>query len=884
MTEPAGHSPHLILKRAGRALKIGRGFTSLAIGMVAASVVLGVWLVADARARFGTPGRWAGFIACTLPLLAAVVHTTRVWLRHWDDAALARRLEMATGRTDNAMVNAVQLDRALNRSSPWRAVLLGELAGSWRGIAWQRVYDWRVLRRWAAAAGLLLLLGGVMFLWRPTEFRQRLGRVLMPAREIAPITRTRVLDVAPGNLTVTRGTVLTMTVTLDGEAPAETWLVVVTGDGRVERHATQRSGESMVWSVSCKWAEDGRYWFEAGDARSFERRITVRVPAKVVARQLAIVPPPYTKLPTVRVPDGTTWPAIPAGSAVTLDWTFDQGVRKLMVDHNEAVAKVLDKPELWQLGGKLTVNRAWTARWTDVAGLTDQGRIVFNIKTDEAPRVRLIQPTGEEEVLLPRDASLRLTFEASDDYGLAEVALCRGTPEKPDARVIQNWRPGTPSFKQTVDIQLSRWLGKEESEAWFCVTASDANDVTGPGRTLSRMLVVRIVTPEELRRAAENRQGEVLGSLADLLRLQQTNLDATRAMLRDAAAVANGEVSVLAERQSRIEEAARQLVATTPANSAAWHAALSGLLASDMPQAVLALRAAAANTSTARRNALAKGEALETAILARLKNLPADLRDETGGAAVRDLIGRVEALFNRQKALHGRTLKAVTGEGAAMAGDQDALADESRVVRQALADGAQNASLGDTTFRATLTKAATLIGTSNIYEQMIACAEQIEGEHFPEAATLCKKVLVDLARVLELLNNSQRTSAGDKADSLKEAAEAIREKLEALVEQQKAVVEKSKALAAKHEMRPEDVAVAKELAAEKAELASLIEQMLTDAHVFPDLRPMNELREELTKIYEDVIQQDAEAAAAGELKPNEIAVHYLVRVFFWFFL
>ena len=86
------------------------------------------------------------------------------------------------------------------------------------------------------------------------------------------------------------------------------------------------------------------------------------------------------------------------------------------------------------------------------------------------------------------------------------------------------------------------------------------------------------------------------------------------------------------------------------------------------------------------------------------------------------------------------------------------------------------------------------------------------------------------------------------------------------------MVEKSKALAAKDEFRPEDVAVAKELAAKKEELAKLIEQMLTDAHAFTDLRPMNELREELTKIYEDVIQQDAEQAAAGKLKPSEIAV------------
>jgi len=867
-----GQAPRQILARAGRALKLGRGFTALAIGLVAAGAVLAIWLVADARARFGATGRWLGFVAFALPLAAALVQIVRVGLRHLDDAALARRLETSTGRSDNALVNAVHLDRSLDGASPWRAVLLGELAGLWRGIAWQRVYDWRVLRRWATGAGVVFLLGSAFFLWRPNEFRQRLGRVLLPASEIAPVTRTRVVAVAPGDRVVSRGTVLPMQVTLAGVAPAEVWLVVAKADGGVDRLAAKRTPGAMAWTVDCKWTEAGRYWFEAGDARSFERKIDVQVPAKVLARQLVIMPPAYTKLPLVRVPDGTAWPAIPEGSDVTLEWTFDRGVKELLVDGGDAKASVADKPEKWKLTGRLAVNRAWLAHWTDASGLTEQGRVAFNIKPDEAPRVRLIQPTGEEEVLLTRDASLHLSFEASDDYGLADVAVFRGTPEKPDGKVIETWKPGTPSFKQTIDIQLARWLGKDESEAWFCVAARDNNDVTGPGRTLSRMLVVRIVTPEELRRATESRQGEVLGSLDDLLRIQQTNLDATRALLHAADNAADGAVATLAERQVRIEQAATQLVAATPAGSAAWREVLAALLGKELPQAVLAFREAVSSKVNARRSPLAKAEALEAAIVARLKNLPADLRDEASGAAVRDLIGRVEALFTRQKALHARTVKAVKGEGAAIAGDEDALADESRSVRQALADGAHNASIGDAAFRVVLEKAAALMEETKIYEQMIRSAEQIEGEHFPEASALCKQVLVDLARVLELLNTSQRSTAGDKADSLKEAAEGMREKLEALVEQQRAVVEKSKALAAKNEFSPEDVAVAKELAAKKDEIAKLIEQMLTDAHALPDLRPMNELREELTKIYEDVIQQDTAQAAAGELKPSEIAV------------
>lgn len=866
-TAAEGPSPRQILRRAGNALKLGRGLTTLAIGVVAAGLVLAAWLVVDSKVRFGSAGRWIGFVTFALPLLGAVAHAGRTLLRRMDDAALARRLEMATGRTDNALVNAVQLDRTLEGGSQWRGVLLGELAGLWHGIAWKRIYDWRLLRRWAGGAGGLLLAGVVLFLAKPAEFRQRVGRVLLPSSEIAPITQTRVLDVSPGDQVVSRGALLTMGVTLAGQAPDEVWLVV-SRNGQIDRHMAKRDGERMAWSVDCRWPESGRYWFEAGDARSFERRIEVRLPAKVVARRLAFTPPAYTKLRSVSVPNGASWPAIPQGSDVTLGLTFDRALKELTVERDEAKPHKTAKPEAWELTGRLTTNRTWNTKWTDESGLTDQAKVDFNVKADEAPRVRLVQPTGEEEVLLTRDAWLKLSFEASDDYGLAEVAVCRGTPEKPDARPIRTWKGDTASLKETMDIQLSRWVGNEESEAWFCVSAVDGNNVTGPGKTLSRMLVVRIVTPEELKRATESKQGEVLGSLDDLLRLQQTNLDATRAAMKQDA----GETATLAERQLRIQEAAGTLVAGTPAGSAAWRDVLGALLAKEIPQAVLALRDSVPAKGGERRRALAKGEALEASILARLKNLPTDLRDEAGGAAVRDLIGRVEALFNREKALHERVLKAKKGEGTSMAADQDALAEESTKVRQALADGAMNASLGDAAFRAVLTKAAGLMGEAKIYEQMIRSAEAIEGETFPEAATLCKQVLVDLARVLEMLNTAQRGAAGEKAESMKETAADIREKLDALVEQQKAVVEKSKELASKDELSPEDAAQAKELAAKKEEIAKLIEQMLTDAHAFPDLRPMNELREELTKIYEDVIQQDAEQAAAGQLKPSEIAV------------
>lgn len=861
-------SPGRILRQAGRALRLGRGMTALTGGLVAAGLVLGAWLLLDAWTRFGPAGRWFGFVAVMLPLVLATGYAARTMLRRFDDAALARRLESATGRNDNALVNAVQLDRTLAADSRWRGVVLAELAGLWRGTRWQGIYNWRLLGRAAAVAGILLLVAGGLFLHQPAEFRQRVGRVLMPAREIAPVTRTRVVTVDPGDKVVAQGDKVRMTVTLAGVVPDEVFLFTVRGDGGVDRMPASRDGGTMTWSVGHTWRESGNYWFTAGDARSFDRRIDVRVPARVVARQLDVVPPAYTNLPPVHVADGTAWPAIPHGAEISALLKFDRGLAALTIENDEAKASRADAPEHWLVTGQARVNRSWKLAWSDVLGLSGRGELGFNVKADEAPKIRLIQPTGEEEILATRESWLKVEFEASDDFGLAAVAVCRGTVDRPDARIVQAWQPGGKVFRQRVDIPLSRWIANDETEAWFCVSARDANDITGPGRCLSRVLVVKIVSAGELQRASEIRQGAELAGLDELVRMQQSNLDETRSVMRGG----TGELAALVERQQRIAGIAAGLIASTPAGTTAWRDALAGLAAEEMPRAVLALRDAQAAKDEARRAALAKADALQMAILARLKNLPGDWRDDAAGAAIRDLISRVEALFTREKAMHARVQAAKPADGAAMAADQDALADESRVVRQALADGAVSSSIGDTAFRAVLAKAAGLMGEVKIYEQMIACAGHMETAEFTGASAGCKQILVDLARVLELLESSRRSSAGDKAESLKDAADDLRGKLAEAIEQQKAVVEKSKELANKDSVAPEDEAQARELAAKKDALAKMIEQMLTDAHVFPDLRPMNELREELTKIYEDVIQQDAEQAAAGQLKPSEIAV------------
>ncbi|HWB60741.1 MAG TPA: hypothetical protein VG733_14695, partial [Chthoniobacteraceae bacterium] len=159
-----------------------------------------------------------------------------------------------------------------------------------------------------------------------------------------------------------------------------------------------------------------------------------------------------------------------------------------------------------------------------------------------------------------------------------------------------------------------------------------------------------------------------------------------------------------------------------------------------------------------------------------------------------------------------------------------------------------------------------------IYEDMLSSADRLQAKKFPDAMATQKGIVVNLAKILDYLNQWQIANAEQQAEALKKEAADMKARLEKLADIQREIVEKSKELARKDQFNPDDVATAKEIQESKDLMKEVVEQMLTDAHIFPDLKPSNELRDELTQIYEDVQQTDKEQAAEGKLTPQEIAV------------
>jgi Domain of unknown function (DUF4175) len=278
------------------------------------------------------------------------------------------------------------------------------------------------------------------------------------------------------------------------------------------------SGMNGPWSQALNLAT-GTYEFTAqsGDA------LPLRLNAQVVRRpQLSdmtatLTPPAYTKLPAVILPS-LTCTALPGS---TLSYR---------IGLNFAEGRTLSESQLLFNDGALTYEKSGnyiagnqTIKTGGVFSLTvaDQDHIALQpvpqftltLSEDRKPLVALTGPQHKELVTLR--ARIPVTLDASDDYGLAQLSLSTTTvtpTAEPDSKA--NEKAEVKPNKQTTnpfadingqkattrrrDIVIAE-LAAEGDRVILQGQASDANDVTGPGRGESQALELRVVSESELR-------------------------------------------------------------------------------------------------------------------------------------------------------------------------------------------------------------------------------------------------------------------------------------------------------------------------------------------------------------------------------------------------
>ncbi|MBM3891659.1 MAG: hypothetical protein FJ388_21305, partial [Verrucomicrobia bacterium] len=268
---------HERLRGAARTLRWSRSVRYTLTGVALAMLSMLVCLLLDSRFHFDALGRWVSFVLVMVPLALGTALTMWAWRPTVSEERIARRIESRSSLRGNVLISAVQFDRELAADSPLRRALFEEMQDPFPGVHWSNVFDAELLKRLALVLGGVALGIAVCALIMPRHFANSAARIILPASDIAPLTRTQILEVSPGTTRIVHGRDLTVSVKLGGEIPKAAWIYFREVGSSWRKEAMNR--EVGLPMFHYRWSEVRQsmdFYVVAGDVRSAIHRVTVR--------------------------------------------------------------------------------------------------------------------------------------------------------------------------------------------------------------------------------------------------------------------------------------------------------------------------------------------------------------------------------------------------------------------------------------------------------------------------------------------------------------------------------------------------------------------------------------------------------------------------------
>ncbi|MEI8342721.1 MAG: DUF4175 family protein, partial [Verrucomicrobiota bacterium] len=415
---------HERLRAAAKKVRWSRGARHFISGLAMSFFFLALFLMGDTQFHFGAAGRWLGFLMTVLPLIAGCALALPALLARVTDASIARRIEQSCPGSCNVLINAVQFDRDLAIDSPLRPALFDEMHDPFSQVRWDDVFDLILLKRLALALAVIASVIGIWGMIRPAHFANSAARLFLPASPIAPLTRTQILSLTPGDATVAHGGEVRLAAKLGGSIPPSAWMHFRETGSNWQKalmdHDTGQAEFNFVWQEIRQPVE---YYVEAGDARSPTHRITVRPRTAVQSRSAEITPPAYTRLSKTSLKDFTTLQNIVPGSRVSISLEFNTPASALRAasDANTPLAARRVDETHWNLEGKIMNNQTVKLDYIDPAGQADSDSLQITVKPDEPPKINVTAPQEGREIVATPDTSLPLQFTAYDNFALGSV-------------------------------------------------------------------------------------------------------------------------------------------------------------------------------------------------------------------------------------------------------------------------------------------------------------------------------------------------------------------------------------------------------------------------------------------------------------------------------
>lgn len=540
------------LRRQWRSRRATTGLLLAAGGVV---LIACLAAAADNLFRLATGGR---VVAALLVWSAAIAGLTVFAIRCLGitrrDDYFAVLVEERHPGLKNRLVNAIQLGREkADAASPALVGAIVDDAGKATAeVDWSTVLDRGALRRAGISAGVVLVAAlayGVF--WTPW-CTNGLARVFLPFAGIAPYTQTRVEDgdVSPGDVRVPEGAKLAFDVRVRGVIPDRVELVRETGEGdRVDlRMAEKRNDPGRFTATLPEVNEAFRYRVQAGDGHSRWYSVEVIARPRLEGMTVGVAPPSYTGLEAAWDEGGAGDIAALAGSEITIRITASKPLQSavLLVEGEEAGAQAMrrvDDPATWETrfamwsdeisagyrtgGSRVTAPARYCVRMVDSEGYEslEPAWHAMELHRDRPPAVFLPEP-GRDLQWDPEEP-FTLSVQARDDYGLGDVVVLYRINDEERVRELARFPGVEPAGAKQCAESVAWTFGDAGLRAgdlvYYWAEATDRNEVTGPGRKVSRKFSVFLLTPEQTVLQRELQVTDTAQALEELLRMQRRN-------------------------------------------------------------------------------------------------------------------------------------------------------------------------------------------------------------------------------------------------------------------------------------------------------------------------------------------------------------------------
>ena len=465
-------------------------------------------------------------------------------LRRFTPSYAARWLETHRGIGGNVLINAHQFQRdgLPSEWTPYIAPILDSSRSILKGIPPRSIWLTPQLKKWLGGLVLLVVVWTALVVVFPRYVFNGIERIFLPLADIPPVGSWSIELNPSERVTLVEGDKLDITVHVEPEMALKTHPPVpelIWSDGAdfgtqgltAAQHATMlpaKDPHDFTFSFSAV-RQPFTFYVQEDDSRSVSVPVEVTPLPQITGSVFHVTPPAYTGLKPMDQPGPPASLEVPEGSMVSATIQLSTDAPKVLWRAGTAATDKTDEMKAsaqgWQIDRLVNESGSYEVLAVPLAGgdprVLAQGEITAT--PDHPPEVDFV--TEDRNRAVNPGGTVAVTIKASDDYGVAAVALQIASSDDPSStRLVKAWTYlGPPGDKEpapesyTIDLDPAVFT----PGSTYLLTARVADFSPAGQKTTSRPIILHVAGLADMAVP----QGDVLEQLFDLLRqaiVQQT--------------------------------------------------------------------------------------------------------------------------------------------------------------------------------------------------------------------------------------------------------------------------------------------------------------------------------------------------------------------------